>query len=327
MPETSDQGNSSWKISLPCTRQEAETLAEDNLFMASSDSVPTIVTREDGDGWAIDLYCEAKPDREMLRGVSQLAPSAKAKPVVEKLGDEDWVTMSQAGLEPLRAGRFYIHTSNAEPNPDKNLSNICIDASQAFGTGHHETTMACLETLDQLKRRGKRFGNIADIGTGTGLLAFAAHRLWPNSRIIGSDIDEIAVAVSIGNARLNDIPLGNTKRSVRLVKSNGLNHPTIQRRAPYDLIIANILAGPLVSLAPQFAAAAATGTRLVLAGLLKEQKTEIVRAYQKTGFRLRSSRLENEWPCLTFVKARNFGRNRSRFRAKSPLADDYFGEC
>jgi ribosomal protein L11 methyltransferase len=327
MPETSDQAGTSWKVTLPCTRAEAETLAEDNFFMASSDSVPTIVTREDGDGWAIDIYCEDKPDQNMLRGVSGLAPSTNAKPVVEKLGDEDWVTMSQAGLEPLRAGRFYVHTSNAVPSSEKDVCNICIDASQAFGTGHHETTMGCLETLDQLKRRGKRFRNIADIGTGTGLLAFAVHHLWPNSKIIASDIDQIAVAVSIDNAKLNNVPLGNTRRSVRLLKSNGLDHPAIQRRAPYDLIVANILAGPLVSLAPQFAAAATTGTTLVLAGLLKEQKTEIIRAYQKVGFRLRDSRLENQWPCLTFVKARNFGRKRSRFRAKSPLADDYFGEC
>ncbi|MEP2988548.1 MAG: 50S ribosomal protein L11 methyltransferase [Parasphingorhabdus sp.] len=327
MPDPDDHGGTSWKVTLPCTREEAEALAEDNFFMASSDSVPTIVTREDGKAWAIDIYCEDKPDSNMLDGISQLAPSANAKPVVEKLGNEDWVTMSQTGLEPLRAGRFYVHTSNAEPDSEKDVCNICIDASQAFGTGHHETTMGCLETLDQLKRRGKRFRNITDIGTGTGLLAFAAHHLWPHSEIIASDIDEIAVAVSIDNAKLNNIPLGNGKRVVRLLKSNGLDHPAIQRRAPYDLIVANILAGPLVSLAPQFAAAATTGTTLILAGLLKEQNTEITRAYQKVGFRLRGSRLENEWPCLTFVKARNYGRKRSRFRARSPLADDYFGEC
>ncbi len=106
-----------------------------------------------------------------------------------------------------------------------------------------------------------------------------------------------------------------------------LNHPAIQRRAPFDLIIANILAGPLVSLAPQVTVAAKTGTTLILAGLLEDQKTEVVRAYQRAGFRLRNSRLENLWPCLTFVKVRNYGRKRSRLRTKSPLADDYFGEC
>lgn len=327
MPEDPDQDGTSWKVTLPCTRAEAEQLAEDNLFMASTDSVPTIVTREDGGNWAIDVYCEQKPDSVLLSNISLLAPSAHTNPVVERLGDEDWVTMSQAGLEPLRAGRFHVHTSNADPLGQKDIIDICIDASQAFGTGHHETTLGCLETLDRLKKRGKRFRNIVDIGTGTGLLAFAAHHLWSGAQIIASDIDAVAVEVSRDNARLNNIPLGIGRRTIRLLQSNGLDHPAIQRRAPYDLIIANILAGPLVSLAPQIAAAASTGTTLILAGLLKEQKTDIVRAYQKAGFRLRDSRLENEWPCLTFRKARNYGRQRSRFRAKSPLADDYFGEC
>ncbi len=318
---------SSWKVTLPCTRGEAEALAEDNLFMTSVDSVPTIVTREDGPQWAIDVYCESKPDRQLLRDIGRLAPSTRARPKVEELRDEDWVTLSQSGLEPLRAGRFHVHTSNAEPLDEHGVHNICIDASQAFGTGHHETTLGCLETLDRLKRSGRRFHNIADIGTGTGLLAFAAHRLWPQARIMASDIDEIAVDVSRDNASRNNIPLGRGKRRVRLLQSNGLDHPAIQRRAPYDLIIANILAGPLVSLAPQIAAAAEAGTVLVLAGLLREQKAEVVRAYMKAGFRLRHARLEHEWPCLTFIKARNYGRHRSRLRTRSPLADDYFGEC
>lgn len=316
-----------WKVTLPCTRAEAEALSEDNIFMTSSDTVPTIVTREDEDHWAIDVYCEKKPNAKILRDIGKLAPSSKIKPVVEKLANEDWVTMSQAGLEPLRAGRFHVHTSSAEPIDDPKIKNICIDASQAFGTGHHETTLGCLKTLDLLKRRGKRFVNVIDVGTGTGLLAFAAHHLWPAAKIIASDIDKIAVDVSRHNAALNNVPLGHHKRAIRLLQSNGLDHPAIQRRVSYDLIVANILAGPLVSLAPQIAAAASTGTTLILAGLLKDQRVDVVRAYQKAGFRVRNARIENEWPCLTFVKTRNFGRKRSRFRAKSPLADDYFGEC
>ena len=317
----------SWKVTLPCTRGEAEALNEDNIFIASTDTTPTIVTREDGKRWAIDVYCEDKPDVAILRNIRKLAPSNSTKPTVEKLGDEDWVTMSQAGLEPLRAGRFHIHTSNAPPLDDPAVNNICIDASQAFGTGHHETTLGCLHSLDKLKRQGRRFRKIADIGTGTGLLAFAANKLWPAAKIIASDIDQVAVEVCIENARLNDIAVGHQMGAVRLLKSNGLDHPAIQRRAPYDLIVANILAGPLISLATQISAAAASGTTLLLAGLLKDQKDEVVSAYLKAGFRLRNTRLEEEWPCLTFVKARNYGRTRSRLRAKSPLADDYFGEC
>ncbi len=327
----SDSQLDSWKITLPCTRAEAEALAEDNLFLASADAVPTIVTREvdseEPDIWAIDVYCDQEPNRNFLKNISRLAPSTRSKPTVEKLGDQDWVTLSQRDLEPLRAGRFYVHTSHSAPMDRPRIRNICIDASQAFGTGHHETTLGCLQTLDQLKRRGKAFANIIDVGTGTGLLAFAANHLWNHAKIVASDIDPVAVDVTRGNATTNNIPLGNLRGKVQLLVSNGMDHPAIHRHAPYDLIIANILAGPLVMLAPQIAASAHIGTTLILAGLLTEQRSDVVSAYTKAGFRLRSIRLENEWPCLTFVKVRKYGRTPTRRRTKSPLAEDYFGEC
>ena len=300
-------------------------LSEDSLFLSSPDSVPTIVTREISperpDAWAIDVYCESKPDKALLKNIAKLAPKTRSKPKVEKLGDEDWVTISQQGLKPLRAGRFYVHTSNAEPSAEIGVTNICVDASLAFGTGHHETTLGCLETLDGLKRNGKQFRNVIDVGTGTGLLAFAARYLWPTASIIASDIDPVAVDISHANANANGVT------SIRFLQSNGLDSPAIQRGEPYDLIIANILARPLIALAPQISAAAAPGTILVLAGLLADQKREVLRAYVRSGFRLRRTRLENQWPCLTLIKARNFGRTRSRRRTRSPLAEDYFGEC
>lgn len=324
----------SWKISLPCTRAEAETLSEDNLFISSSDSVPTIVTKEvdesKPDAWMIDIYCNADPDAEMLLNILDLSPSAKAtktKPIVEKLADDDWVTMSQRDLEPLRAGRFYVHTSDSPPLDGPKVANICIDASQAFGTGHHETTLGCLESLDRLKRNGQYYSNIIDVGTGTGLLAFAAHHLWPVAQIIASDIDPIAIQVSEENAAVNGIAAGAMPNAIKLLASNGLDHAAIGRRAPYDLIIANILAGPLIALAPQIANAAAPNTVLILAGLLKAQQSDVVHAYIRAGFRLRDVRVENEWPCLTFVKAREYGPAKTRKTIRSPLASDYFGEC
>ncbi|MEH6790721.1 50S ribosomal protein L11 methyltransferase [Parasphingorhabdus sp.] len=323
-----------WKVSIPCTRAEARILSEDNLFVSSSDSTPTIVASETDpkhpDAWMIDVYCQMPPDAELLGNLLLLSPSASAtgvQPLVERLADEDWVTLSQQGLEPLRAGRFHVHTASDRPSGNPKLVNICIDAGQAFGTGHHETTMGCLLSLDQLRRTGHRFRNIADIGTGTGLLAFAAHYLWRDAKTIASDIDPVAVTVTGANAAQNAIPLGNDRSHVRLVQSNGLDHPSLGQRAPYDLIIANILAGPLVALAPQITAAAKPGTVLLLAGLLSRQKAEVVRAYVREGFRLKHSRLDNEWPCLTLVKARKYGWTRKPHRKKSPLASDYFGEC
>ena len=323
-----------WKVSIPCTRAEARALSEDNLFISSSDSTPTIVASEiDGkhpDAWMIDVYCETQPEPELIGNLLQLSPSARKagfEPLVERLGDEDWVSLSQQGLEPLRAGRFHVHTSSDRPSDDARLTNICIDAGRAFGTGHHETTMGCLQSLDQLRRTGHRFRNIADLGTGTGLLGFAAYHLWPDARIIASDIDPVAVAVTEANAQLNVIPLGNGRRHIRLVQSNGLDHPALRNRAPFDLIIANILAGPLVALAPQIATASGAGTVLLLAGLLTRQKNDVVRAYVHEGFRLKRTHLDNEWPCLTLVKAKKYGWTRKPHRKKSPLASDYFGEC
>lgn len=323
-----------WKVSIPCTRAEARALAADNLFISSSDSTPTIVASETDakrpDEWMIDIYCETEPEPDLIGNLLQLSPSASnagAEPMVEQLEDEDWVTLSQQGLEPLRAGRFHVHTSSDQPSDNPKLTNICIDAGRAFGTGHHETTMGCLQSLDQLRRTGHRFRNIADVGTGTGLLAFAAHYLWPDARIIASDIDPVAVTVTEANAGQNSIPLGNGRSHIRLVQSNGLDHPALRNRAPFDLIIANILAGPLVALAPQIAAASSAGTVLLLAGLLSRQKAEVVSAYVREGFRLKHSRLDNEWPCLTLVKAKKYGWTRKPHRRKSPLASDYFGEC
>ncbi|MEH6757653.1 MAG: 50S ribosomal protein L11 methyltransferase [Parasphingorhabdus sp.] len=323
-----------WKISLPCTRREAEQLANDDLSLDQYDDAPTIVTREAApdrpDDWVIEVYCNWNPDNALLDHICNLSPSAqqsKIKPVVEKLQNEDWVTLSQRDLEPLRAGRFYVHTSNSAPLDDKAVKNICIDASQAFGTGHHETTLGCLESLDQLKRNGQLYSNIIDVGTGTGLLAFVARHLWPTAQIIASDIDPVAVQVSEENARVNGITTGTAPRAIKLLTSNGLDHPAINRRAPYDLIIANILAGPLIALAPQIAAAAAPNTVLILAGLLKAQKIEVVSAYTRVGFRLRHTRVGDEWPCLTLIKAREYGPAKTRTAIRSPLASDYFGEC
>lgn len=321
-------------MTLPCTRAEADLLAQNDPDLGWTDNPPTIVTREAApetpDDWLIEIYCNEKPDAALLDAVASLSPSARQSntaPMAEKLEDEDWVTLSQQGLDPLRTGRFYVHTSDSPPIDAAGVINICINAGQAFGTGHHETTTGCLESLDRLKRHGQQYRNIIDVGTGTGLLAFAAHHLWPAARIIASDIDPVAVRVSKDNARLNGISAGPTPGAIELLASNGMDHSAIVRRVPYDLIIANILAGPLIALAPQIAAAAAPDTVLILAGLLKRQQNDVVHAYIRAGFRLRHVRMENEWPSLTLVKAKEYGPPKARRITKSPLAEDYFGEC
>ncbi|HEY7006031.1 MAG TPA: 50S ribosomal protein L11 methyltransferase, partial [Sphingomicrobium sp.] len=172
-----------------------------------------------------------------------------------------------------------------------------IDASLAFGTGQHATTSGCLEALDQLERSGARFGNIADIGTGTGLLAFASLALWPEAKCIATDIDAVAVEVAQDNAAINRVKLGHGPGELLLAVADGMESPLLAARAPFDLIVANILAGPLIELAPNFTHALAPGGVIVLAGLLDAQASSVASAYEKRGLKVRD-RGAGEWPVL-----------------------------
>jgi ribosomal protein L11 methyltransferase len=172
-----------------------------------------------------------------------------------------------------------------------------IDASLAFGTGQHATTAGCLGALDKLERDGNQFTNIADIGTGTGLLAFAALALWPQAKCIATDIDPIAIDVARDNAAINGVKLGHASGELLLGVADGLASPLLAARAPYDLIIANILAGPLIELAPAFARALTSGGMVMLAGLLQTQAERVAGAYQAHGLVVTDAGV-GEWPVL-----------------------------
>jgi ribosomal protein L11 methyltransferase len=172
-----------------------------------------------------------------------------------------------------------------------------IDAGLAFGTGQHATTSGCLEALDRLERDGRSFANIADIGTGTGLLAFAALALWPQAKCIATDIDEKAVEVARDNAAINGVALGHGGGQLLLAQADGMDSPLLAARAPFDLLVANILAGPLIHLAADFAKALAPGGTILLAGLLDTQADSVVAAYEALGLTL-ESRGEGEWPVV-----------------------------
>jgi len=218
--------------------------------------------------------------------------------------------MSQQGLEPVHAGRFYVHTSSNKGNLPEGATPFLIEASRAFGTGGHETTSGCLMMLDTMKRAGKRFDVIADIGTGTGLLAFAAHSLWPKAYLTASDIDPVSVDVTADNARVNNVPCGVAQGQLALCAAEGTAHPLIVSRAPYDLVTANILAGPLIELAPSIAQIMDEGGALILAGLLNTQAEAVLRAYRRHGFRLQKRVDCGDWPCLWLVKRRVYGWKR-----------------
>jgi ribosomal protein L11 methyltransferase len=296
----------SWRVTLHCTRAEAEALPESADLFAFADEPPVIVADEPDphapDDWRIHAYFAEQPTTQELVLLRRLA--ANGEPEVEHLEDTtDWVTMSQSGLGPIRAGRFFVHTPMHYADRPADAISFEIDAGLAFGTGQHDTTTGCLAALDRLEQSGKRFANIADIGTGTGLLAFAALSLWPTAKAIATDIDQIAVDVSEENARINRVRLGHGPGELLLATADGMDHPLIAARAPFDLLIANILAGPLIELAPAFAKSVAPGSSVILAGLLDTQADTVIAAYEAVGMKV-VERGSGEWCVLVLGAAR-----------------------
>jgi ribosomal protein L11 methyltransferase len=302
-----------WKVTLPCTREEAERLADDDSPLDGLDPPPVLMSREPDparpEDWRLEAYFEEEPGAAAEALLRRLVPSAAgAAPVTERLEDEDWVTLSQQGLEPILAGRFFVHTPAHRGAAPAGAIALEIDAGRAFGTGQHETTSGCLEALSRLKAQGRSVGNLLDLGTGTGLLAFAALRLWPAARAAASDIDPVAIEVAAENAAVNGVALGRSRGRLELAVAAGLDHKRLKARAPFDLIIANILAGPLIDLAPTTAAALAPGGDLLLAGLLDSQAEAVAAAYRRQGLRLVGRIERGDWPTLVMRKRRMAGR-------------------
>lgn len=291
----------SWKVTLPITRDEAEAIdaLDEPVFGAVLMTSETV--EDDREHWRLDVYMEREPDADTLAGVRALAPSAQAEPQVERLADEDWVTMSQSGLAPLHVGRFFVHAQAAEAPAGTRAFHI--PAGRAFGTGHHQTTAGCLQMLDEMATSGQRFEKVIDIGTGTGLLAFAAIDLWPMADVTATDIDPVAIEVTRENAAINDVEVGLDIGEVSLLVADGALDAQIVEWAPYDLLIANILAGPLVSMAPELASIAAPGATIVLAGLLETQRAEVVAAYEACGCTLEAVDRRDDWSVLRLTAA------------------------
>jgi ribosomal protein L11 methyltransferase len=283
----------SFRVTVPCNRAQGEAIAEADEMLPGAVLVADEPDSSKPDEWLIHAYFEHSPTAEDLATISGLGSGI---PRVEELGEADWVTMSQQGLQPIRSGRFYVHTPMYRSVPPGTIP-FEIDASLAFGTGQHATTSGCLDALDRLEAAGARYENIADIGTGTGLLAFAALALWPEARCIATDIDPTAIDVARDNAAINHVKLGHGAGELLLGVADGMSSPLLSARAPFDLIIANILAGPLIELASDFVGALAPGGTIILAGLLDSQAEAVAKAYKEKGLTVRSHG-SGEWPVL-----------------------------
>jgi len=245
-------------------------------------------------GWQIDAYFDAPPSADTLSvDLASIVGCAPPHIDVAQVPDENWVAISQDALPPVRAGGFTIHGSHDRHRVGLSPHAIEIDAGEAFGTAHHATTYGCLEAIGELTRKF-RFYNVLDLGCGSGVLAIAVRRRQPGARILATDIDAHSCHVARANLRINRLT-----RRIAIATATGLAHPEILQRAPFDLIIANILAAPLIELAPDIARYMRSGGTLVLSGLLVTQSRQIIATYRAAGFQVVSHRRIAEWSTLT----------------------------
>ncbi|MFT5785771.1 MAG: ribosomal protein L11 methyltransferase [Ascidiaceihabitans sp.] len=250
---------------------------------------------EDGSGlWEVGGYFTERPDGTAL---ALLAAAMGANEfAISELPETDWVAHVRRELSPVEAGRFFVYGSHDADKVPADCEPLLIEAAMAFGTGHHGTTLGCLRALDRLAKGGFQGDNVADIGCGTAVLGMAAARIWPNPVMV-SDIDQVAVDVANANVAANDL-VGR----IHAVEAAGFDHPDLLAKAPFDLVFANILKGPLVALAPDMATNLDENGYAVLSGILNEQADDVISVYAQNGINLINREEIVEWTTLTLQK-------------------------
>lgn len=275
--------------------EAAYALADDLEAVTPEPTGVGVFEIEDGSGlWEVGAYFTESPDAGALAVLSALHD---AKPfTISEIPDQDWVSKVQRELSPVVAGRFFVHGAHDADKVPADAVPLLIEAQMAFGTGHHGTTLGCLRALDALLEAGVTPRNVADIGCGTAVLAMAAAKVL-EARIIASDIDPVAVDVAAANVAANGL-----SGRVDCVTATGFDHPKLAASAPFDLVFANILKGPLAALAPDIAEHVAGHGHVILSGILNEQATEMIEIYQQNGFNLIKSDQIVDWTTLTIGK-------------------------
>ncbi len=249
---------------------------------------------EDGSGlWEVGGYFIEAPD---IAGLALLVVlHGAADFVISQLPETDWVAHVKRELSPVETGRFFVYGSHDVDRVPAGKVPLLIEAAMAFGTGHHGTTLGCLAALDRLASGGFEAKSVVDIGCGTAVLAMAAARVWPGiTSVLASDIDQVAIDVARTNVAANGL-----EGRVICLEAAGFGHETLQAAAPFDLVFANILKGPLAALAPDMADSVATNGYAILSGLLNAQADEIIAIYCQNGFNLTEKQQIVDWTTLT----------------------------
>lgn len=302
-----------WRVRLKLPAEAARQLLDAPVELALSVTVEEADDAKPAADRTVELLLDAPPDErlgEALRALGVVAPVLDSAP----LPPTDWLGEVARRAQPVRAGRFVIHGSHARAAAMTAPVAIEIDAGLAFGSGEHETTRGCLLAVDRLPAVLAARPRVLDVGCGSGILAIAAAKRWPTARVLAVDNDPVAVAVAAVNLAANRVAT-----RCRAALSDGLRSSVVRRAAPFDLILANILADPLVAMAAPIGRSVKLGGHVVLAGLLVRQVPEVLAAYTAQGLRLAERHDLDGWSILvltTVRRARRTGPARPRTGAR-----------
>lgn len=290
----------------------------DDLLAALDDDVASLAAyeAEDGAGWICELLFSAAPDLGRLQAelhdvLGPAAPTIEAM-TVAPLAAEDWLEATRRSFPPLAIGRFWVHGSHVEEAPPVGTVPLRIDAGTAFGSGEHGSTAGCLWALHDLARR-RPFSRVLDMGCGSAILAVAALKCWPQARAYACDVDIEAVRTAAANARVNGVA-GRLSTAV----CEGYDRPEPRRAGRFDLVFANILAGPLIAMAPDLARALAVGGHAIISGLLSVQAEAVLLAHRRQGLHAVGRYDIGPWTTLVLSKPRGW-RPRRGVRHLSPF--------